>query len=289
MIALYNQYFRFPCSTTAVDRRGRRVAGRQRWSSRRSARWSAVRRAVRIPPAEAMRPEPPARYRRSAVRTPWRRCGLPLATRMVLRNLERQPVRVAASRCRHRVRGGGAVRRLVVHRRDERAPRPAVRSGDAAGCDRHLRRAALEPRRCTTCAPAGRHGCRADARGAGAPPRRPAHANARRSPGCPTPELNRVVDPTGEVAVAAARRPGAVADARRHPRRVAGRHGAGGGARGAAAGARCPRARRWSTTAGPAGLHAHRRAAPAARRRRRRFGRGDHGRPRRDATASTPR
>ena len=34
---------------------------------------SAVRRAVRIPPAEAMRPEPPARYRRSMVERPWRR------------------------------------------------------------------------------------------------------------------------------------------------------------------------------------------------------------------------
>ena len=30
---------------------------------------SAVRRAVRIPPAEAMRPEPPARYRRSLLET----------------------------------------------------------------------------------------------------------------------------------------------------------------------------------------------------------------------------
>src|SRR5204863_9293724 len=53
----------------------------------------AVRHAVRIPPAEAMRPEPPARYRRSVVERSWRRLRLTLVTRMVLRNLERQPLR----------------------------------------------------------------------------------------------------------------------------------------------------------------------------------------------------
>ena len=58
MIALYNKYFRFPDPRLShVRRRGGRVARRQPASSRRSARWSAVHRAVRIPPAEAMRPE----------------------------------------------------------------------------------------------------------------------------------------------------------------------------------------------------------------------------------------
>jgi putative ABC transport system permease protein len=59
--------------------------------------FSAVRRAVRIPPAEAMRPEPPARYRRSVLETPWLVRHLTTASRMVLRNIERQPVRAAAS------------------------------------------------------------------------------------------------------------------------------------------------------------------------------------------------
>ena len=58
---------------------------------------SAVRRAVRIPPAEAMRPEAPARYRRSVVERAWRRVRMTPATRMILRNLERQPVRSAMS------------------------------------------------------------------------------------------------------------------------------------------------------------------------------------------------
>lgn len=56
--------------------------------------WSAVGRAVRIPPAEAMRPEPPASYHRSVFEGRFR---LPMATRMILRNLERQPVRTMVS------------------------------------------------------------------------------------------------------------------------------------------------------------------------------------------------
>jgi putative ABC transport system permease protein len=58
---------------------------------------SAVRRAVRIPPAEAMRPEPPARYRRSLLERPWRRFHPTIVTRMILRNLERQPGRTLVS------------------------------------------------------------------------------------------------------------------------------------------------------------------------------------------------
>jgi putative ABC transport system permease protein len=44
-----------------------------------------------------MRAEPPARYRRSLFERPWRGLRLTLATRMVLRNMERQPARTAMS------------------------------------------------------------------------------------------------------------------------------------------------------------------------------------------------
>jgi putative ABC transport system permease protein len=56
-----------------------------------------VRRAVAIPPAEAMRPEPPARYRTSVVEHAAIQSHLSHATRMVLRNVERQPWRTFAS------------------------------------------------------------------------------------------------------------------------------------------------------------------------------------------------
>ena len=120
------------------------------WSSRRSARSRRSGAPSRIPPAEAMRPEPPARYRRSLFERPWRRFRLTLATRMILRNLERQPVRTFMSVRRHRVRRRGPVRRPRVHRRHGRADRPAVRRGDAAGRDGELRRAALGRVRSTT-------------------------------------------------------------------------------------------------------------------------------------------
>ena len=94
MINLYNEYFRFPMldyhmsTNTAVAS----IAGALVVAA--LGAWSAVRRAVRIPPADAMRPEAPANYHRSLFEAGIR---LPMASRMVLRNLERQPVRTAIS------------------------------------------------------------------------------------------------------------------------------------------------------------------------------------------------
>ncbi len=56
---------------------------------------SAVRHAIRLPPAQAMRPEPPASYRPAlAERTRLGRAFSP-TLRMALRNIERRPVRAA--------------------------------------------------------------------------------------------------------------------------------------------------------------------------------------------------
>ena len=59
--------------------------------------FTAVRRAVSVPPAEAMRPEVPTRYRRSWLETPLVSRNLGNAGRMVLRNVMRHPLRAAAS------------------------------------------------------------------------------------------------------------------------------------------------------------------------------------------------
>jgi putative ABC transport system permease protein len=97
MVGLYNSYFRFPVLDYQVsaDVGVQSVVGSLIVAALGAQ--SAVRRAVRIPPAEAMRPEPPARYRRSLVEHPWQRLRLSLTNRMVLRNIERQPVRSAIS------------------------------------------------------------------------------------------------------------------------------------------------------------------------------------------------
>lgn len=97
MIALYNQYFRFPIllyrlsGGVAVTALGIGLAAAALGAV------FAVRRAVRIPPAEAMRPEPPARYRTSLAERAAVAGRLTHAARMVLRNLERQPWRAFAS------------------------------------------------------------------------------------------------------------------------------------------------------------------------------------------------
>ena len=93
MIALYNQYFRFPTLEYAVsvDVALQSVIGSLAVAALGAQ--SAVRRAVRIPPAEAMRSEAPGRYRLSILERFWGRGRLSHATRMVLRNIERQPVR----------------------------------------------------------------------------------------------------------------------------------------------------------------------------------------------------
>ena len=94
---LYNEFFGFPtleyhvspfvAAASVVGTLIVAAAGAQ----------SAVRRAVRIPPADAMRPEPPARYRRSVLEQAWRRFRPTIVTRMILRNLERQPGRTLVS------------------------------------------------------------------------------------------------------------------------------------------------------------------------------------------------
>ncbi len=97
MITLYNNYFRFPALDYHLS------TGVAIWSVVGSllvaalGAQSAVSRAVRIPPAEAMRPEPPARYGRSILERPWGRIRPTLATRMILRNLERRPMRSVVS------------------------------------------------------------------------------------------------------------------------------------------------------------------------------------------------
>ena len=97
MIGLYNEYFRFP---VLLYRLGPGVALGAAALSLTAAGLgaiAAVRRAVAIPPAEAMRPEPPARYRKGLLDRPFLTRRLPNAARIVVRNLERQPVRAAAS------------------------------------------------------------------------------------------------------------------------------------------------------------------------------------------------
>jgi putative ABC transport system permease protein len=97
LIGLYNTFFRFPVLLFSVPPGVVVGATMLTVLSTIAGAFTAVRRAVRVPPAEAMRPELPARYKRSLLETPFVSQHLGTAGRMVLRNVMRHPVRAAAS------------------------------------------------------------------------------------------------------------------------------------------------------------------------------------------------
>jgi putative ABC transport system permease protein len=97
LIDLYNVYFRFPELTFTVPARVVIGAAALTLFAAGGGAFGAVVRAVRVPPAEAMRPEAPTRYRRTLLETPLVSRYLGTAGRMVLRNIARHPFRAGAS------------------------------------------------------------------------------------------------------------------------------------------------------------------------------------------------
>jgi putative ABC transport system permease protein len=97
VIGLYNSFFRFPVLLFSVPPGVVAGATTLTLLSATAGAFSSVRRAISLPPAEAMRPEPPARYRRSILETPLVSTQIGTAGRMVLRNVMRHPLRAAAS------------------------------------------------------------------------------------------------------------------------------------------------------------------------------------------------
>ncbi len=90
MVDLYSEYFRFPALSFHLSPAVALQALAISLVAAFVGANAAVRRAVRIAPAEAMQPEAPARYRPSVVEATLR---LATTTRMLARNLQRQPVR----------------------------------------------------------------------------------------------------------------------------------------------------------------------------------------------------
>lgn len=97
MTAIYNNFFRFPTLLYHLPPRvvfgGLLVS----FAAAGLGALSAVRRVAALPPAEAMRPEPPARYRRSWIERAGLARFLSAPLRMILRNVGRHPVRAATS------------------------------------------------------------------------------------------------------------------------------------------------------------------------------------------------
>ncbi len=93
MLQMYNAFFRFPVLTYRLEPETVATAVLIGAAAAVLGANSAVRKAVRLHPAEAMRPEPPATYRVSLVERLGLGRLLSQPARIVVRNIERQPLR----------------------------------------------------------------------------------------------------------------------------------------------------------------------------------------------------
>jgi putative ABC transport system permease protein len=97
LTGLYSQWFRFPIFQYFLSPRIVVAALGVSLGAATLGAFGAVRRAVRLPPAEAMRPEPPASFSRSWLERIGLARLLSEPARMILRNLGRRPVRTLLS------------------------------------------------------------------------------------------------------------------------------------------------------------------------------------------------
>jgi putative ABC transport system permease protein len=93
MIAVYRGYFDFPTLRYGVSWSLIAVSAGVSAVAAGVGAAGAVRQAVALPPAEAMRPQAPASFRAGLVERLGIGGALPSSARMVLRNIERQPLR----------------------------------------------------------------------------------------------------------------------------------------------------------------------------------------------------
>ena len=94
---LYEKVFRFPTLEYSTDWVVAALAIALSGGAALLGALGAVMRAVRVPPAEALRPESPARYRPLLLERLGLAAHVSMSARMVLRTLERRPWRTSAS------------------------------------------------------------------------------------------------------------------------------------------------------------------------------------------------
>ena len=152
---IYNDVFRFPDLRFRVPLRV--VAGATALTSGAAAAgaWSAVRRAVRVPPAEAMRPEGPARYRQRGFERTFE-SRMATTSRMVLRHILRRPLRAVTSVVGIGLAVAVLMVGLVFSNVIDRIVIMQFSRIERQDVDRHLRRAAHDDVVQRTGAPAGR-------------------------------------------------------------------------------------------------------------------------------------
>jgi putative ABC transport system permease protein len=92
LVQLYHRFFRFPELTFRLDHSALPLALLVCAGAATLGVLNVVRRAARLPPAEAMRPEPPASYRPAFVERTGIGRVLSHTFRIAVRNLERKPI-----------------------------------------------------------------------------------------------------------------------------------------------------------------------------------------------------
>jgi putative ABC transport system permease protein len=95
MVSIYNDFFRFPTLVFTIGADVIAIAVIVSIAAALVGAHGAVRKAVKLPPAEAMRPQAPAQYGFSLVERIGIGWLLSPSDRMILRNLTRKPLRTA--------------------------------------------------------------------------------------------------------------------------------------------------------------------------------------------------
>jgi putative ABC transport system permease protein len=97
MLDLYARYFKFPDLRLQIDAHDAALAVLGSFFAAATGALSSVRRAASIPPAEAMRPSAPTHYRSSIVDRLGLRRFISPSAHMIVRELERRPLRTLMS------------------------------------------------------------------------------------------------------------------------------------------------------------------------------------------------
>ena len=85
LVQIYRDFFHFPRLAWSISPAGFALAAGISLAAAFGGAFVAVRHAVRLPPAEAMRPEPPARFRPTVIERLGFQRWLSVATRMIVR------------------------------------------------------------------------------------------------------------------------------------------------------------------------------------------------------------
>lgn len=94
---MYQEFYRFPLLSFQVNKIAVLVALLLTTAAAIAGTWLAVRKAISLPPAEAMRPEPPPSFQPSWLERWLPANALPAEFRMIIRNLSRKPIKSSIS------------------------------------------------------------------------------------------------------------------------------------------------------------------------------------------------